>query len=290
MLRPVCWHLAALFALSTIPCPASAQVKRGGSPIGSEDKTFPYKKTPQGELSLHVHFPAGWKATDRRPVLVFFFGGGWTNGNVRQFEPQSRHFAERGLVAIRADYRVKSRHGVRPDACVEDAKGAVRWVRQNAAKLGVDPDRIVAAGGSAGAHIAACTALAVGLDVAGEDHEISSRPNALLLYNPVLRFAGHAQLAARLGDDEKLARAISPTLHLTKTAPPTLLLYGKEDRLVAQGEEFAKRAGEVGHRCEMFLAEGVGHGFFNKPPWLDRTTQRADEFLQGLGYLPAKAK
>src|SRR5687767_13909900 len=79
---------------------------------------FTYKKTKQTDLALHVHYPPGWRATDKRPVIVFFFGGGWTNGRVEQFEPQATYLASRGMVAIRADYRVKSRHEVTPDACV----------------------------------------------------------------------------------------------------------------------------------------------------------------------------
>ena len=123
-----------------------------------DTKSFIYKKTKQADLELVVHYPSGWKETDKRPAIVFFFGGGWTGGKIEQFEPQASHLASRGMVAVRADYRVKSRHGVTPKECVEDAKSAMRWVRQNAAQLGVDPDRIVAAGGSAGGHIAACTA------------------------------------------------------------------------------------------------------------------------------------
>jgi hypothetical protein len=83
---------------------------------------------------MHVHFPADWKKDDKRPAIVFFFGGGWTSGTVKQFEPQAAYLASRGLVAARADYRVKSRHEVTPDACVEDARSAVRWLRQNAEK------------------------------------------------------------------------------------------------------------------------------------------------------------
>src|ERR1700733_10765315 len=115
---------------------------------------------------------------------------------------------------IRADYWVKSRHDVTPDACVEDAKSAVRWLRQNAAMLGIDPDRIVASGGSAGGHIAACTACP-GLDAEGEDLQVSSRPNALLLFNPVLRFDGVAELMSLIDKDEKLGKTISPTLQLS---------------------------------------------------------------------------
>lgn len=180
-----------------------------------DTKSFVYKKTKQADLEVIVHFPADWNESDKRPAVMFFFGGGWTNGKVEQFEPQAIHLANRGLVAARADYRVKSRHDVTPKECVEDAKSAVRWLRANAAKLGVDPNRIVAAGGSAGGHIAACTALTPGLDAKDEDAKISSQPNALVLFNPVLRFAGIPELMGRVGHDEALAKAISPTLHLT---------------------------------------------------------------------------
>jgi acetyl esterase/lipase len=245
-------------------------------------KTFTYKKTKQADLDMVVHFPPGWKETDRRPAIVFFFGGGWENGTIRQFEPQAEYLAGRGMVAARADYRVKSRHGVTPRECVEDARSAVRWLRQHAPTLGVDPDRIVAAGGSAGGHIAACTACP-GLDAAGEDTTVSSRPNALVLFNPVLRF--DPQLLQRIGNDEAVGKAISPTLHLTRDFPPTLLFYGTDDRLLTQGEEFMKRSMELGHQAELFTADGQGHGFFNRPPWRERTLRRADEFLASLGYL-----
>jgi carboxylesterase type B len=131
-------------------------------------KTFTYKKTKQANLEIIIQYPPGWKETDKRPGIVFFFSGGWTGGLVEQFEPQAGYLASRGMVAARADYRVKSRHGVTPKECVEDAKSAVRWMRQNAGILGIDPDRIVAAGGSAGGHIAACTAFTPGLEADGE--------------------------------------------------------------------------------------------------------------------------
>jgi acetyl esterase len=201
-----------------------------------------------------------------------------------QFESQAKHLAGRGMVAFCADYRVKSRHGVTPDACVEDAKSAIRWVRQNATTLGVDPERIVGSGGSAGGHIAACTGLCPGLDAKEEDHAISSKPNVLILFNPVLNF-NVPELTNRIDNADKLAKAISPTQHLAKESPPTLLFFGKEDRLLVQGEEFLNKSKELGHKAEMFLADGVGHGFFNKAPWQDKTTKRADVFLVSLRYL-----
>ena len=97
----------------------------------ADEKTFTYKSAPQAELKIHVHLPPDWKPSDKRPAIVFFFGGGWKSGTVKQFEPQATYLASRGMVAARADYRVESRQDVTPDACVEDAKSAVRWLREN---------------------------------------------------------------------------------------------------------------------------------------------------------------
>ena len=268
--------LALSFAASAAR-PAAAQ-----SEAAAATKTFTYKKTKQTDLALVVHYPPKWTAQDQRPAIVFFFGGGWTSGTIKQFEPQATYLAGRGMVAVRADYRVKSRHEVTPDACVEDAKSAIRWVRQNAAELGIDRQKIVAAGGSAGGHLAACTSLREGLEAAGEDASVPSTPNALVLFNPVLDMTP-PELAARLGNDEKLARQISPTLHLTKDSPPAMLFYGTADRLIVQGDAFVKKSKAVGHRAELFTAEGMGHGFFNRAPWQERTLARADEFLASLG-------
>jgi acetyl esterase len=240
-----------------------------------------YKKTGEVELKLFFSFPDDWKAADQRPAIVFFFGGGWTNGTPEQFSKQAAHLAKRGMVAARADYRVKSRHSVTPDKCVEDAKSAVRWLRKNAATLGIDPDRIVAAGGSAGGHLAACTGTVKGFDAENEDASVSSKPNAMILFNPVLHLD---PLAQRMSDAE-VARKITPNLHLEKGLPPTLILFGTADPLKEGANEFLEKAKELGTKAEIFWAEGQPHGFFNKPPWMERTLQRADDFLASLGYL-----
>jgi uncharacterized protein (TIGR03067 family) len=139
-------------------------------------RTVTYKKTKETDLALHVHFPTDWKKEDKRPAIIFFYGGGWVAAIPRHFGPEAEHLASRGMVAARADYRAKELHGVTPDQCVQDAKSAIRWLRQNAGMLGVDPDRIVAAGDSAGGHIAACAGCCPGLEAAGENLTISSQP------------------------------------------------------------------------------------------------------------------
>ena len=282
------WQFVVALGLGLVVSAGANPSVKAGHRDASPTKSFIYKKTKQADLEIAVHYPLGLKETDKRPGIVFFFGGGWTSGKLSQFEPQAAHLAGRGMVAARADYRVKSRHGVTPKECVEDAKSAVRWLRRNAAKLGIDPNRIVASGGSAGGHIAACTALAPGLDAEGEDLNISSKPNALVLFNPALRL-DLPQLLSFVGNDEVLAKKISPTLYVKKNSLPTLILFGSADRMATMGDEFMKKSKELGHRAELFTAEGQPHGFFNRSPWLEKTTDRMDKFLVSLGYLE-KAK
>ena len=263
---------------------ADAQGRKRASvavPEGVRNEEFVYKKIPQGDLKIEVSFPKGWKAADKRPGIVFFFGGGWTGGTTEQFTPQAYYLASRGMVAARADYRVKSRHNVTPDKCVEDARSAMRWVRANAAKLGLDPDRLCAAGGSAGGHLAICTFVADGVDDANDDKAVSPKPNLLVLYNPVLDFSGMADRAG----DAKAALRISPNHRLTKDVPPAIMYYGADDKFLEHAKAYLGKAKELGLKAEVHVAPGMGHGFFNRPPWQPRTTHLTDRFLTKHGYL-----
>jgi acetyl esterase/lipase len=246
-------------------------------------KSYTYKETPQGTLEMLVHLPHDLQPGQKRPAIVFFFGGAWQGGTTRQFARQATYLAGKGMIAARADYRVKSRHGVTPDACIEDCKSAARWLRQHADALCIDADRLVASGGSAGAHTAACTALVEGFDAETDDRSISCRPNALLLYNPVLEVL--PRHIPRMVPTAELGARISPIHHVDAQTPPTLLLYGTEDELANPGPRYVEKATAAGCRAELYLAEGQRHGFFNESPWYERTLERAEAFLQSLGYL-----
>lgn len=244
-----------------------------------------FKKTPQGELKIHLHFPADWKKTDKRPAIVFFFGGGWRKGKVTQFQTQAEYLATRGMVTARADYRVSSRHKTKPDACVEDCKSAVRWLRANAKELGIDPERIVSSGGSAGGHTAACTAIVKGFDASDEDEKVSSKPNLLALFNPAL---DTAQFGDRFGSDD-LAKKMSPVHNLTKDVPPAIIFFGTNDKLLAGAKDYLKQAEPLKLEAELYLAKGQPHGFFNRSPWREVTLNLLDQFLVKHGYLEGKA-
>lgn len=245
-----------------------------------------YKKTPQGELAVYLNFPANWHAEDKRPAIVFFFGGGWTSGNAGQFKSQAKYLAERGMVAVCADYRIKKQHGTTIDKCVEDGKSAIRWVRQNAATLGVDPNRIVSAGGSAGGHVAASTFMIAGYEAEGEDLRISSQPNLLVLFNPALDVTEPKIMQHYAAN--KPSVQLSPNQHLSKQTPPTVMFFGAKDSLLSQAKTYLQQAQQLGFEARLYTAAGQGHGFFNKEPWTSKTLYLADEFLVAHGYTQGK--
>src|SRR5260221_3863953 len=150
-----------------------------------------YKTTPEGELKIHLYFPRNWKPADRRPGIVFFFGGGFVNGNPRQFTTKAEYLATRGMVAASAEYRVKNTHHTGAEKCIEDAKSAVRWLRVNARRLGIDPERVLAGGGSAGGTDAAFTAYNTTYEPEGEGTSLSSEPNDPRLCNPSIGVGGY---------------------------------------------------------------------------------------------------
>jgi acetyl esterase/lipase len=261
-----------------------------------------YKRASGVELKLWVFSPTDREASSARPAIVFFGGGGWTTQNPAQFSPQARYFATKGLVAVVADYRVRSVNQTTPYESVADAKSAVRWLRENATELHIDPTRLAAGGGSAGGHIALTAALLDAFDEPGENGSVSSKPNALVLFNPVPNTAPDPQaglspqqqaIVAWLGSR---AREISPIDHLGKNLPPTIIFHGKADRAVpfSEVEAFCHKAVGLGNRCELVAFEGASHGFFNppgpfgaaaSPKWYYETLSKAEAFLKSLGYI-----
>ena len=293
-------RLALAFLSLCVALTAGAQDKAskkkagGHPPVIEGTKSETYRKVGETELKVWI-FDQAQKQTVPRPAIVFFFGGGWTGGSPTQLEPQSRHLAARGMVAIVADYRVKSRQDAKPADCVSDAKACVRWVRANAVRLGIDPERIAVAGGSAGGHLAASVATLPGLDTATDDKSVSCLPNALVLYNPgtvMAPFPGLDLKGFGAGLDKSKfgcePTEISPIHHVKKGTPPTIIFHGTADTTVpyATVEKFTEIMKAAGNRCELVGYPGEKHSFFNKSKYAE-TLAAADAFLVSLGYLSA---
>lgn len=286
--------------LAKTPPPRTANKPQKNYPPemeGAEVET--YKTVGDTELKAYVFKPESHEGNESRPAIVFFFGGGWKGGTPAQFEQHCRYLASRGMIAITADYRVASRNQTKATACVMDAKSAIRWVRKNARRLGADPQRIIAGGGSAGGHLAACTATVPGFEEAGDDLDVSSHPNGLALFNPALVLApvdgvrtvseqAVNQLRERMGTDP---RKLSPLHQLSKGLPPTIIFHGRADSTVpfATARAFADAATANGDIAQLEGYDGEPHGFFNfgrkeNKAYL-KTMLSLDQFLVDHGLL-----
>ena len=271
---------------------AKPKKKAGKSKWGGPDLTgvrkreIVYKKASGIDLKLHVFEPE--KKPDK-PVaaIVFFFGGGWVGGTPSQFFRQSAYLAQRGMVAMSAEYRTKGRGNATPYQCVEDGKSAVRYIRAHAKELGIDPKRIAAGGGSAGGHVAAATGTTTAFEAPGEDLKISSRPNAMVLFNPVYDNSKKGYGYSRVKDRWK---EISPMHNITRDTPPAIVFLGDRDKLipVKTALDFQARMVKCGVRSELHVYKDKPHGFFNAPDYVRATMFLADEFLASLGYLEGK--
>lgn len=253
----------------------------------SPSQIVTYKKTDKSDLKLDIFNPKDHKPSDKKPAIIFFFGGGWVGGSTKQFHPHAGNFASQGYVAICADYRTS----ISPFICVEDGKSAIRWIRAHADELGINPGQIIAAGGSAGGHVAACSATIDGFDL-GENLNKSSKPNALILFNPVIDTTEKGFGLKAVG--EKRKTEISPCHHVKKGIVPTLIFHGTADTTVPfeNVERFTKLMKDAGNQCTLIPYENQGHGFFNStlfkpgndPKIFQSTLEHSHQFLIKLGF------
>lgn len=257
-----------------VPLPGQVQVS-----------TKDYKIINQDTLKLTIYRDSD-DSDQPASAIIFFFGGGWKGGGIGQFQPHAEYLAKRGMIAILADYRTSSKYATTPFDAVSDAKSAIRYLRNHAEVLRIDPDRICAAGGSAGGHLAAAAAAVPGLDDTGDDVAISCRPNALVLFNPVFDNGPNGYGHDRIG---KRYPEISPLHNLTSGVPPTVVFLGTLDPLVPVQTAIAyqQRMRALGNRCDLFLYRDQKHGFFNHrlQKYYRETLYQTDLFLQSLGYL-----
>lgn len=252
-----------------------------------------YKTIGLKRLKLYIFQPSVRKEGEKLPAIVFFHGGGFTEGSASNFTPQCMYLADKGIVSITVEYRLKNQHGELPLICIADAKSAIRWVRGHAAELNIDENRIAAGGGSAGGHLAASTALLKGFDEVNENLKISSVPNALVLFNPVLDVPEILnQMPKRMVKVLKGRETeISPMHHLFTGAPPTIIFHGTADESVPfhQATKYCDKMKEFGNRCEVVPFEKLGHGFFrynkDKNPAFLATMESTVKFLISIGYL-----
>jgi acetyl esterase/lipase len=214
--------------------------------------------------------------SQHHPAVVCIHGGGFRAGSRKGYQAITIRLAKSGYVAVTVDYRLAPKAPF--PAAVYDVKAAVRYLRANAAKLGIDPDRIGTMGGSAGGHLALFLGLTGNVpefEGDGPNRDQSSRVQAVVdFYGPsdFTKSYGRSVDAAEvlplfLGGDLDHARAMhlraSPLNWVTPDAPPTLAIQGTKDRYVGyeQSVWLIDRLLSVGAQAELETIEGADHGF-----------------------------
>ncbi|MEZ5939525.1 MAG: alpha/beta hydrolase [Hyphomonadaceae bacterium] len=244
--------------------------------------SYTYKSAGR-PLRIHLFDPAPVTG-ENRPAVLFFFGGGWRTGKITAFEAQARALSARGYVTALADYRVSCRENVNALDSVADARSAYDWLRGQAHTLQIDPERIVLAGGSAGGHLAATTAMLADAD---------DKPAALVLFNPAVDME---LIGPRIGLTPEASSSISPMTLPLDGLPPTIVFHGKDDTTVPIGSvrAFCARVTGAGLSCDLTEYAGQKHSFFHsrtvdpaiKASPYDDTLKRMTDFLERI--VPAK--
>ncbi len=281
LMKKLCLALAAMMfpigiyaAEPTVPEGVEFQPNLTYSRAGDEDLRLDLARPKQG----HGPFPA----------MVYVHGGGWSAGSRTDYHSLMLPLARRGIVGISVDYRLTPKH--RFPAPLEDVKAAVRWLRANAAKYNVDPDRIGAIGGSAGAHLVALLGT-----TAAEQEKVSfivchGGPYDLelgyrrTLTDPTPGFiAGRYSLEKLIGGPldrfEQAYRQASPIHHVSKNTPPVLLIHGSLDKTVPveQAQVFYRKLQELGVESQLVEIADAGHSDFGQSP--DRVSAQMFGFL-----------
>jgi acetyl esterase len=251
-------------------------------------KVFVYKQSAGKDRKMEVYFPEGHDPqVAKMPGLILFHGGGWSGGSLGQFRRACSYFASRGLVCATVEYQMLSKQegaalpeGVtRKRVCITDAKSAIRWFKGRAAEFGMDPQRIITGGGSAGGHISALAISHPGLNDPADDLTVDLSVVAYLGFNP----------AFDVQDSQDVE--VDGARYLGAEFPPAVVFFGTKDNWKVGWDAMVKQMREKGNQTtEVWVAEGQPHGFFNKDPWQTATLAKADAFLIKLGLLEGEAR
>jgi acetyl esterase/lipase len=267
-------------AMAAAAVPAIGGGGQNTTPAGSvaAERDVPFGKGGDIELKLDIYRPPAGK-TPKRMATIHFHGGGFAGGNKESLVDRIRPYAELGYVAIAAQYRLSGQAGY--PALVHDAKAAIRWVRANAQRLGIDPQRIAVAGYSAGGYHALFTAGTADrpeFEGSSGTPGVSSKVAACIAYYPATDIPGNMMPA---GSDDAARRAAAPATYIAAAFPPTLIFHGDKDTTIPleSSQRLFQQMREARVPAEFHAFEGVPHVFDSNPEFALIAAQLADLFL-----------
>ena len=250
------------------------------------------------DMHLNIYYPEKHKKQDPTPVIIYFFGGAFLHGSPAQYEQHCQYFASRGIVAISADYRVISRNKGNALNCIYDAKSAIRYVREHAEDLNIDPNKIVVGGGSAGGFLALQLAMNDSKWQDPSDNAATSCvPNAMVLLNPVVNSMEHDFRIVKFKDNEADSNSLShasevnPLTTIKTGMPPAVVFHGTADKISSYEfvAQYCADYEKAGNTITLNTYEKMKHGFtapkFQNGKYYRESLRKTDEFLISLGYL-----
>ena len=238
------------------------------------ERNLEYSNPDNQHLQVNLARPKN--ATGSLPAVLCIHGGGFRGGTREGYDGLCLKLAQHGFVAGTVTYRLAPKYQY--PAAIYDVKAAVRWLRANAGKFQIDPDRIGATGGSAGGHLAQFLGVTAGVKEfegdGGNPDQSSAVACVVNQFGPsdFTKSYGKSVDAAEvlplfLGGDLEAQRSrhiqASPLNWVTPNAAPTLLLHGTEDKYVAfeQAVWMRDRLAACGVEAQLITFEGAGHGF-----------------------------
>ncbi|MEK5476124.1 alpha/beta hydrolase [Paenibacillus sp. FSL R5-0407] len=239
---------------------------------------------------MKLHISSSGDEKKNRPVVIFYHGAGFSNNKVNapQFQHLAAHFTSLGMVSISAEYRLLEKEGLfSPIESLINAKSAIRWVREKADELGIDPNKVIAAGASAGGYLCLCCAQIEHFNDPNDDVQISSVPDAMIIFNGGVNSKPLIDLFPELADELLISL---PIYHIKEGLPPSLLFHGTNDLNIPLQDiiAFTDTSKRIGNSIKLVTFEGMGHGFFNfgahdNIPY-HRTLLEMETFLKDLDF------
>lgn len=262
---------------------SSDRVRTTSSGLSTTDVAF--RETPEAMLELGLYLPA---SGSNHPFVVWAHGGGWITGD-KHHRPMFDRLVADGIAVADVQYRL-AQHKQYP-AAVRDVTAAVKWVRDNAARYGIDGERAALGGYSAGAHLAALVGMAPDYELFQPEAfkpGVSARVDAIVGYSGPYDFtvdgAGENQLVAAFFGSDAAAGTLregSPVTHVDEEDPPALLVHGTEDSIVPYRSTtvLATALRDADVPVEVVTGEGAGHGMIDDPSWREQTLPVQRRFL-----------
>lgn len=231
-----------------------------------EHRELVFAEYPNKKLMLDMFLPKQ-PIDDPLPCVVCIHGGGWRVNRRLWFEPFAKYLASKGFAAVTIDYRMLP--AVEIIDCVYDSKAAIRWVRANAERYGINPDRIGAIGASAGAHIIALlgtTGNVPELEGTGGNPGVSSAIQAGVGFaTPAFKMGPDGiRRAKRWGIELEELKLISPYENISSDSAPLYLVHGTKDETVnpQDSQDLYDKYKEAGADVELKWIPDKGHDFY----------------------------